>query len=98
MYGNDAGLSGSDGQVGGQGCSSGAFLSGWAPGGGANGDLPSDVGMQMPSGANAKLGLEIHYNNTAHYTDAMDKSGVEVCITKTPRAKTADPLDSGADA
>ena len=77
MYGNEDGKQ-ADGTVGGQGCNVGAFLQGWAPGSQGSGDLPSDVGLQMPSGPNVVLGLEVHYNNTANVPDAMDASGVEV--------------------
>jgi hypothetical protein len=87
LYGADT-ATGSDGQVGGVGCSSGAFIAGWAPGGtGAN--FPPDVGLQMPSGANATFGLEIHYNNAGNYTDALDASGVEFCTTKKFRPNSA---------
>jgi hypothetical protein len=87
MYGSDT-ATGTDGQVGGGGCSQGSFVAGWAPGGKTN-TLPPDVGLQMPKGANATLALEIHYNNTAGYTDAIDASGVEFCTTKTFRTNTA---------
>jgi Copper type II ascorbate-dependent monooxygenase, C-terminal domain/Copper type II ascorbate-dependent monooxygenase, N-terminal domain len=87
LYGSDT-ATGTDGQVGGTGCSNGAFLAGWAPGGRAT-NLPPDVGLQMPKGAGAMLALEIHYNNVAGYTDANDASGVEFCTTKTFRPNTA---------
>jgi hypothetical protein len=87
LYGADTAI-GPDGQVGGAGCSSGAFIAGWAPGGtGAN--FPPDVGLQMPSGASATFGLEIHYNNAGSYTDALDASGVEFCTTKKFRPNSA---------
>ena len=88
MYGNENGKQ-ADGTVGGQGCNVGAFLQGWAPGSQGSGDLPSDVGLQMPSGPNVVLGLEVHYNNTANVPDAMDASGVEFCTTKKFRPKSA---------
>ena len=87
LYGSDT-ATGTDGQVGGLGCSNGAFVAGWAPGGKPT-NLPPDVGLQMPTGASATLALEIHYNNLAGYTDAMDASGVEFCTTKTFRPNTA---------
>jgi len=87
LYGSDTGT-GTDGQVGGGGCSNGAMLAGWAPGG-LGTDLPPDVGLQMPMGANATLALEIHYNNLANYKDALDASGVELCTTKAFRPNTA---------
>jgi hypothetical protein len=89
LYGTPNGT-GPDGQVGGDGCSGSdsTLLAGWAPGN-TEPALPSDVGLLMPSGANAYFGLEIHYNNTANYPNALDASGVEFCITKKFRPKTA---------
>src|SRR5262249_38347436 len=87
LYGSDT-ATGTDGQVGGLGCSNGAFVAGWAPGGRTT-NLPPDVGLQMPTGSAATLALEIHYNNLAGYTDALDASGVEFCTTKTFRPNTA---------
>ncbi len=88
LYGNDSGNGGSDGQVGGTGCATGAFLAGWAPGNEPK-SLPADVGLQIPTGASAMLGLQVHYNNTAGYTDSSDASGVEICVTHHPRTNTA---------
>src|SRR5260221_1233524 len=87
LYGSDT-ATGTDGQVGGAGCSQGAMLAGWAPGGTGT-DLPPDVGLQVPKGANATVAIEIHYNNLANYKDALDASGVEVCTTKAFRPNTA---------
>jgi hypothetical protein len=87
LYGLDS-SSGSDGQVGATGCGNGTYLQGWAPGA-TETVLPPDVGLQMPRGANAFLALEIHYDNTANHRDAMDASGVEWCVTRTLRARTA---------
>ncbi len=88
MYALNSGT-GTDGQVGGAGCSAGAFVNGWAPGGTGGVPLPADVGLQMPSSGGALFGLEIHYNNTAGYTDARDRSGLEMCVTHKFRAHTA---------
>jgi hypothetical protein len=61
----------------------GVFLAGWAPGT-PDRIMPPDVGMLMPGQG---LQLEIHYNAPS---DAMtDASGVEICVTKTPRAHVA---------
>jgi len=89
LYGQANGT-GPDGQVGGNGCSGSdaTLLAGWAPGN-TEPVLPADVGLLMPSGANAYFGLEVHYNNTANYPDALDASGVEFCVTKKFRPKTA---------
>jgi hypothetical protein len=61
----------------------GTFLSGWAPGT-PDRVMPPDVGMQMPGQG---LQLEIHYN--APSAGMTDASGVQICISKTPRAHVA---------
>jgi mono/diheme cytochrome c family protein len=59
----------------------------WAPG--AGGDvLPPDVGLYMPKGP-ASLGLDMHYNNTLGAQTVQDQSGVELCITRKFRPKSA---------
>lgn len=63
------------------------FITGWAPGG-ANNELPADVGMKLP-GSEKWLILQLHYWNVAGYTDAKDASGVATCVAKTPRKNTA---------
>ncbi|HMI87604.1 MAG TPA: hypothetical protein VK550_26140 [Polyangiaceae bacterium] len=87
LYGHDN-ASATDGQVGGSGCGNGTYLQGWAPGT-AETALPTNVGLQMPKGANAYLALEVHYDNAGDLRDAMDASGVEFCVTKTLRPNTA---------
>jgi len=86
LYGNTA-ANGADGSIGNCG-SKGYFVQGWAPGGEPT-DLPRNVGMQLPSGPNANFTLEVHYNNSGRYTDATDRSGVKVCVTRTPRQHEA---------
>jgi len=66
----------------------GKFLVGWAPGSQGNTGMPDDVGMYMPGGAD-KLRLDVHYYNLASAQAESDSSGVELCITRTPRANTA---------
>ena len=64
-----------------------AHLAHWAPGATAR-VLPDDLALYLP--AKGKLKLEIHYYNRAQ--DAQpedDRSGFEVCVTRTPRAHTA---------
>lgn len=57
----------------------GAYLiAGWAPGG-SDVAMPPGVGLDLPSGPNAGLILEVHYFNTQGYTDAFDRSGVRFC-------------------
>jgi hypothetical protein len=66
----------------------GKFLVGWAPGSQGNTGMPDDVGMYMPGGAGA-LRLDVHYYNLGSTQPESDASGVELCITRTPRANTA---------
>jgi hypothetical protein len=70
------------------------FLMGWAPGGG-NGELPADVGLELPD-PGTWLTLEIHYNNGAKIPDAHDRSGVAVCTTETPRPQEAGVVTLGS--
>jgi len=62
------------------------LVTGWAPG---RDDLrmPDDVGLQLPSGANAGLILQIHYYAAGR--DALDTSGLEFCTTSSFREHTA---------
>lgn len=66
----------------------GKFLLGWAPGKDGNRGLPDNVGMYMPGGRSS-LRLDMHYYNLGSRQPEQDKSGVEVCITRTPRPETA---------
>jgi hypothetical protein len=63
------------------------LLSGWAPGG-DDWLMPPDVGMVMPTGANATYMLEVHYFNGTGQA-VPDRSGVEVCVTKQLRKNAA---------
>ncbi len=63
------------------------FIAGWAPGG-TNYVLPSDIGLEM-GGPNDYFILQVHYHNIAHYSDAVDSSGVAFCTTDTPRLHEA---------
>jgi Copper type II ascorbate-dependent monooxygenase, C-terminal domain/Copper type II ascorbate-dependent monooxygenase, N-terminal domain len=63
------------------------FVAGWAPGGG-NSVLPTDVGQNL-QGQTGSFILQLHYWNTAGYTDANDASGVAMCTTTTPRPHAA---------
>lgn len=64
------------------------LVAGWAPGGQPY-ILPPDVGLHLGSGQNNLFVLEIHYNNSANYADAADRSGVRVCATSNRRPQTA---------
>ena len=66
----------------------GKFLVGWAPGSQGNTGMPDDVGMYMPGGADS-LRLDVHYYNLGNTQPESDSSGVELCITRTPRPLTA---------
>jgi hypothetical protein len=70
------------------------FLMGWAPGG-RNGELPADVGLELPD-PGTWLTLEVHYNNGAKLTGATDRSGVAVCTTSVPRAQEAGVITLGS--
>jgi hypothetical protein len=64
------------------------LLAGWAPGTpGTN--MPPNVGQALPRSSNAFVTLEIHYFNTQPGVEALDRSGVEVCLTDTPRQHEA---------
>jgi hypothetical protein len=65
----------------------GSSLAGWAPGGIPD-DLPSDVGLYMPKGQGA-LTLDLHYYNLNGGEPQPDSSGLEVCISRKLRPKTA---------
>lgn len=65
----------------------GSSLAGWAPGGIPD-ELPSDVGLYMPKGQGV-LTLDLHYYNLTGGEPQPDRSGVEVCITRKLRPKTA---------
>lgn len=57
------------------------FLTGWAPGGTTSAPLPDDVGMYMPNGKGSMY-LDMHYFNLTGTAEALDHSGVEVCVLK----------------
>jgi mono/diheme cytochrome c family protein len=70
------------------------FLFGWAPGG-RPGTLPPDVGHELPN-PDERLLLEIHYNNPRGITGILDKTGVALCTTKTPRPQEAGVITLGS--
>lgn len=80
LYENDTGLFG--GGLGGK------FLVGWAPGSQGGTGFPEDVGLYMPRGAGS-LRLDVHYYNLGGGEAQGDASGVELCVTRTPRPQTA---------
>ena len=64
------------------------FVAGWAPGG-TNYVMPEGVGLEF-GGPDDYFILQVHYNNVAGYSDAIDKSGVALCEAETPR-----PIEAG---
>jgi hypothetical protein len=64
-----------------------AFLVGWSPGKNDK-ELPADVGVHMPASGTLKL-TSHYYNALAGAKAEMDASGVEICVTKKKRPKTA---------
>jgi hypothetical protein len=70
------------------------FLFGWAPGG-RPGTLPPDVGHELPD-PGERLLLEIHYNNPRGIAGILDRTGVALCTTKTPRAQEAGVITLGS--
>lgn len=87
LYGIDDGGGMTDGSIG-CGTASRFRMEGWAPGRKPS-VMPQDIGFQMPSGPNAFIQLEVHYNNVAGHKDAVDRSGVRVCTTNKLRKHTA---------
>jgi hypothetical protein len=66
---------------------SGAFLVGWSPGK-QESPLPRDVGVFLP--ATGQLRMTVHYfNELAGARPQQDASGIEICVTRRKRAKTA---------
>ncbi len=70
------------------------MLMGWAPGT-PNFVMPEEAGLELP-GPGENVILQIHYNNTAGLTDAIDRSGVALCTTETPRENAAATLWLGS--
>lgn len=69
------------------------FVSGWAPGG-TNFVFPENIGLEL-AGPEDYFILQVHYHNTAHHADALDKSGVALCTTDTPREHDAGVVTLG---
>jgi len=70
------------------------FVTGWAPGG-DNFVMPEGVGLEL-AGPDEWLILQVHYNNVAGHSDAVDKSGVAICAVDEPRPQTAGILWLGS--
>ncbi len=64
----------------------GALLWGFAPGNQGSPEIPDDVGLFLPQGP---INLEMHYYNVGNSEDALDRSGLQICTTRTFRKHTA---------
>lgn len=62
------------------------FIAGWAPGNEGS-VLPPDVGLELPDSSGWFI-LQVHYWNTTPDA-ADDASGMEMCVSDTPRLHTA---------
>lgn len=62
------------------------FITSWSPGKQAE-TFPSDVGVYMP--VEGTFRLNMHYYNVGNQSAEKDQSGLEICITRTLRPKTA---------
>jgi hypothetical protein len=69
------------------------YLMGWEPGR-PNTKLPDDVGLEIPARGSRGIILELHYHNAFGY-HALDRSGMAICTTDTPRPFTAGVLTAG---
>lgn len=100
LYGTENGEDMQDGSMRGncavQGDTNRNLLSGWAPGGEEQ-IYPSNIGLQLPTGPDAFLTLELHYYNTQPGTPAVDRSGAELCVTHEPREHVAAPHWLGSE-
>jgi hypothetical protein len=71
------------------------YLMGWEPGRG-NIELPSDIGLELPSKGSRGMILEVHYHNGADLK-AVDGSGMSICTAESPRPFTAGVLTLGTE-
>jgi hypothetical protein len=67
------------------------FVAIWAPGGG-NLVMPEEAGLDLSAPGYV---MQVHYNNAAHHEDALDRSGIAMCTTDTPREHKAGSLTLG---
>ncbi len=66
---------------------SGSTLGVWAPGAQNPVTLPDDVGVLLPSGADAYIELQIHYNNA--HAGMQSRVAFDICATSKLRPNTA---------
>jgi hypothetical protein len=69
------------------------YLMGWEPGR-PDTVLPDDVGLEMPARGARGIILEVHYHNAFGY-HALDRSGMAICTTDSPRPYLAGILTAG---
>lgn len=68
---------------------SGATINVWAPGSFNPLSYPSDVGVLLPSGEDAYLEMQVHYNNPEMKPGHESRVQYDVCVTSEPRPQTA---------
>lgn len=68
---------------------SGSMIGAWAPGATNPVTLPSDTGMLLPSGPDAFLEMQVHYNNPWHRLGRFSRTKFEICATTKLRPNTA---------
>ena len=66
---------------------SGSTVGVWAPGTQTQTTLPSETGLLMPSGPNAYIELQVHYNNAK--AGMQSRVSFDICATSKMRANTA---------
>lgn len=65
---------------------SGSTVGVWAPGPFSSATYPEDVGVMMPSGSDAYIELQIHYNNVT--SGRSSRVSMDICATSKPQANT----------
>lgn len=65
---------------------SGSTVAVWAPGPHTKVTFPQDVGVLMPSGADAYIEMQVHYNNVT--AGRNSRVSVDICATSKPRPNT----------
>jgi hypothetical protein len=68
---------------------SGGTINVWAPGSFNPLSYPSDVGVLLPSGDDAYLEMQVHYNNPDMQTGKKSRVQYDLCVTSKMRPQTA---------
>jgi cytochrome c551/c552 len=66
---------------------SGSTVAVWAPGPFSSATYPEEVGVMMPSGAEAYIELQVHYNNVTAARNS--RVSFDICATSKPQTNTA---------